>query len=206
MGGREPAGQIAARQRGQHESGKKRTRGGQPAGFIRTHGEVKIPTPFFPLCRLAVLTGLMSAAALTACGPSAPPPVERESRPLAEPPSRELRPDVRPPNGGLNAPGGSQRQRQAEFLNRIRQADPQFKTIDRAVLNDRNELGLILDRSVAMDTIPALMRTMLTQLAKEFPGQDLDVTAYAPSNPPTKIGTARLDARTREMSYTAEHP
>ncbi len=106
-----------------------------------------------------------------------------------------------------NAPGqnGSQRQRQAEFLNRIRQADPQFKTIDRAVLNEQNELGLILDRSVAMDSLPALMRTMLAQLAKEFPQQDLTVVAYAPSNPPMKIGTAHLNAQTRDMTYTPEH-
>jgi len=41
-------------------------------------------------------------------------------------------------------------------------------------------------------------------MAKEFPGQDLTVVAYAPSNPPMKIGTARLDARTRQMSYAPE--
>ena len=117
-----------------------------------------------------------------------------------------MRPDVRPPNNGLGGAGGSQRQRQADFLNRIRQADPQFKTIDRAVLNEQNELGLILDHTVQMDDIPALMRSMLAQMSKEFPGQDLNVVAYAPSNPPMKIGTAHLDARTRDMSYTKEHP
>ena len=90
------------------------------------------------------------------------------------------------------------------FLDRIRQADPQQRTIERALLNEQNELGLILDRSVEMDKIPALMKTMLTQMAKEFPGQDLTVLAYAPSNPPRKIGTARLDARSRDMSYTRE--
>jgi hypothetical protein len=94
------------------------------------------------------------------------------------------------------------RERQAAFLNRIRQSDPRFETIQRAVLNENNELGLILGRNVEMDSIPALMRSMLTEMAKEFPGQDLTVIAYAPSQPPTKIGTARLDARTREMTYT----
>jgi hypothetical protein len=94
------------------------------------------------------------------------------------------------------------KQRQAAFLNRIRDADPQGRTIDRALLNEQNELGLILDRSVEMNKIPALMRTMLTQMAKEFPGEDLTVLAYAPSNPPRKIGTARLNARTRDMTYT----
>ncbi len=94
------------------------------------------------------------------------------------------------------------KQRQADFLNRIRAADPQQRTIDRAMLNEQNELGLILDRTVEMDRVPDLMRSVLTQMAREFPGQDLTVLAYTPSNPPHKIGTARLDARTRDMSYT----
>ena len=96
------------------------------------------------------------------------------------------------------------RQKQMDFLNRIREADPQFRTIDKALLNAENELGLILDRSVDMDTIPQLMKAMLTQMAKEFPGEDLTVFAYAPSDPPMKIGTGRLNAQTRDMTYTAE--
>jgi len=90
------------------------------------------------------------------------------------------------------------------FLNRIHEADPQGRTIERALLNEQNELGLVLDRTVEMDKIPALMRTMLGQMAGEFPGQDLIVIAYTPSNPPRKVGTARLDARTRDMTYTPE--
>jgi len=90
------------------------------------------------------------------------------------------------------------------FLNRIREADPQQRTIERALINEHNELGLILDRSVEMDKIPALMRTMLTQMAREFPDENLIVIAYTPSNPPRKIGTARLNARTRDMTYTPE--
>lgn len=97
------------------------------------------------------------------------------------------------------------RQRQADFLNRIRAADPQQRTIDRALLNEQNELGLILDRGVEMDRISDLMRSMLTEMAQEFPGQDLTVLAYAPTEPPRKIGTARLDARTRDMTYTPEN-
>ena len=62
----------------------------------------------------------------------------------------------------------------------------------------------MLDRTVEMDKIPALMRTMLTKMAGEFPGEDLTVLAYTPSDPPRKIGTARLNARTRDMTYTPE--
>jgi hypothetical protein len=107
--------------------------------------------------------------------------------------------------GDFRAPvaaDASTKQRQIAFLNRIREADPQGRTIDRALINEQNELGLILDRSVEMDKIPALMRTMLTQMAREFPKEDITVLAYTPSNPPRKIGTAHLDARTRDMTYT----
>jgi hypothetical protein len=96
------------------------------------------------------------------------------------------------------------KQRQAAFLRRLRAADPQHQTIERAVFDEQNELGLILNRSVELDKIPALMRSVLTQMARAFPGQDLTVLAYAPSNPPHKIGTARLNARTRDMTYTPE--
>lgn len=94
------------------------------------------------------------------------------------------------------------KQRQADFLNRIRAADPDHRTIDHAMLNEQNELGLILDRTVEMDRVPDLMRSILTQMAREFRGQDLTVLAYTPSNPPHKIGTARFNAQTRDMTYT----
>jgi hypothetical protein len=97
------------------------------------------------------------------------------------------------------------KQHQIAFLKRIRKADPQHQTIERAVFNQQNELGLILGRSVEMDKISALMRSLLVQMAREFPNRDLTIIAYAPSNPPQKIGTARLNARTRDMSYTPEH-
>ena len=117
-----------------------------------------------------------------------------------------------PPANGLERASDSQpsaqgdlKRRQIEFLNRIRNSDPERRTIERAIFNDKNELGLILSRGVELDKIPALMRSMLTQMAREFPGHDLTALAYAPSNPPRKIGTARLEARTREMTYTPEH-
>jgi len=102
------------------------------------------------------------------------------------------------------AHAGSQRQRQAEFLNRIRQTDPRYQTIEKAVLNENNDLGLVLNRSVDIDSIPALMRSMLTQMNKEFPGQDLTIIAYTPTQPPVRIGTAHLDAQTRDMTYTPQ--
>jgi hypothetical protein len=125
-------------------------------------------------------------------------------------PQQQAQPDPPPPKIELRASAETSARdaqvKQLEFLNRIREADPDKRTIEKALLNEQNELGLILNRSVEMETIPALMKTMLTEMSKEFPGQDLTVIAYAPSSPPMKIGTARLDAQTREMTYTAETP
>ena len=104
-------------------------------------------------------------------------------------------------------PGASElRQRQVAFLHRLRQADPRYQTIDKAVLNEDNELGVILNRQVEMEAVRPLMKTLLTQMAKAFPGQNLTVIAYAPSEPPMKIGTARLQARTWQMTYTPAVP
>ena len=141
---------------------------------------------------------LLTVVGLAACDHAPPPQTTRQSQPTP--------PYVQVDRGAQPVAGGSQHQRQTDFLNRIRQADPEFKTIDRAVLNSQNELGLIMDRSVNMDDIPKLMRSLLGQMAKEFPGQDLNIVAYAPSNPPMKIGTGHLDARTRDMTYTRAQP
>jgi len=99
---------------------------------------------------------------------------------------------------------GNLRQRQVAFLNRIRRADPERRTIERAIFNPQNELALILARGVEMDKIPVLMRSIVGQMAQEFPGQDLTAFAYVPSNPPHRIGTARFNARTRDFNYTRE--
>lgn len=137
---------------------------------------------------LPAITALYVSCAFTAC--DAPPPRASSTAPAEV--SRPAR------------AAGSVQERQAAFLNRLREADPQQRTIDRAMLNANNELGLLLDRSVEMDKIPALMKTMLGQMAREFPGRDLTVLAYTPAEPPRKIGTARLNAKTRDMSYTPE--
>ena len=128
---------------------------------------------------------------LGACSP--------RSEPAASPPQAE--------QSRANQPstGPEFKQRQIAFLNRIRDADPQQRVIDRAMLNEQNELGLILDRGVEMNRIPDLMRTFLTQMAAEFPEQDLTVIAYTPSSPPLKVGTAHLDSRTKEMNYLPEY-
>jgi len=121
------------------------------------------------------------------------------SEPAVSPPQAQQSPASQP------ITGPEFKQRQIAFLNRIRDADPQQRVIDRALLNEQNELGLILDRSVEMNRTPDLMRTFLTQMAREFPEQDLTVIAYTPSSPPLKVGTAHLYSRTKEMNYLPEY-
>ena len=145
----------------------------------------------FPKIATTILCG--SFLLVGACEkPSAP-------QALASPPPAEQN------RAGQPTSGLQFKQRQIAFLNRIRDADPQNRVIDRAMLNERNELGLILDRSVELSKIPDLMRTMLTQMAREFPGQDLTVIAYTPSTPPRKVGAAYLNSRTKEMNYVPEY-
>jgi len=103
-------------------------------------------------------------------------------------------------------PAGALRQRQVAFLHQLRDADPHYETIEQAVFNAHNELGVILNRQVDMEAVRPLMRTLLTHMARAFPGHDLTVIAYAPSEPPLQIGTARLDAHTGEMTYTPARP
>jgi hypothetical protein len=143
------------------------------------------------LAGMATMIAGGSLLPLGACSP--------RSEPAASPPQVQQKPADQP------STAQEFKQRQIAFLNRIRDADPQQRVIDRAMLNDQNELGLILDRTVEMNRIPDLMRTFLAQMAREFPGQDLTVVAYAPSDPPRKVGTAHLDSRTKDMNYLPEY-
>lgn len=139
---------------------------------------------------------------LAACGQPAyqgsAPPAETESQSSDNYSStRVFTPPPEPPRDSAGID-----QRKLQFLNKVREADPQYQTIERALMNEQNELGIILSRQVEMDDIPKLMRALLQQMAGQFPNQDLTIVAYAPTNPPMKIGTGRLDASTREMTYT----
>jgi len=107
-----------------------------------------------------------------------------------------------PPTLHAQEVGTGSRLRQVEFLHQLRAADPRYQTIDKAILNEQNELGVILDRRGEMEAGRPLMRRLLTQMAQAFPRQNLTVIAYAPSEPPMQIGTARFNARTRQMTYT----
>ena len=142
--------------------------------------------------RGVVAGSLWCCLLLSGCGGD----VQQEPRGGASPP--------RTVESGRSSGGGSQREHQSAMLSRIRQSDPRSEVIERALFNDRDELGVILNRNVPMDDISRVMKSLLTQMAQEFPGRDLTIAAYAPTDPPARLGVARLDARTRQMTYTSD--
>jgi hypothetical protein len=148
--------------------------------------------------RASFLAGLAAVVLITGCSPQGTGP-NYESGTVTE--QRREAPVI-PDSPKMEARTPTRDAAKLSFLQEIREADPQYQTIQRAVMNEQNELGIVLSRSVAMDDIPKLMKSLLGRMAKEFPGQDLTIVAYAPSNPPMKIGTGRLDARSRDMTYT----
>ena len=92
-------------------------------------------------------------------------------------------------------------QRHWTFLNRLRQNDP-FDVIDRTMVDDQNQLGVVLDSSVTADKVPDLLKQVMKKMAAEFPDQDLTLSAYALSNPLRKFGTIHLDGKGGEAVYT----
>ena len=93
-------------------------------------------------------------------------------------------------------------QRHWTFLNRIRQEDAYSGALHRTMLNEQNQLGLVLYSTVALETVPDLMRQVMTEMAKEFPNEEVTVAVYQVAVPPKRIGTAHLDGKTEEASYT----
>lgn len=144
-----------------------------------------IPKTTLPLFVAALLLG--------GCGKSEPLRARSDVGERSAQAENPLSPE--PPNSASVA------QRRADFLNRIRAADSQKAVIERAVINDKNELGLIISRQTQLDEVPKILKSMLVQMNQAFPGQDLNAIAYTPTNPPRTIGTAHLDIRTRDMTY-----
>ena len=88
------------------------------------------------------------------------------------------------------------------FLNRIRQDDAYNEAIHRTMLNDQNELSVVLYSRVAPEAVPDLMRKVMTGMGQEFPHEDVTVAVYQVATPPKRIGTAHVDGKTGEATYT----
>src|SRR5438874_13325078 len=99
----------------------------------------------FSSLRLPMLTTLASGICLLILS-GCEAPNRSEPRGTAPPPPIQSQQGY-----GQSAP--SLRTRQAAFLNEIRQADPSYRTIEKALVNENNAVGLILSRNVEMDSV-----------------------------------------------------
>jgi hypothetical protein len=88
------------------------------------------------------------------------------------------------------------------FLNRIRQDEAYSDMIARTMLSDQNEISVVLYPGVALEKVPDLMRKVMTEMGQEFPHEDLTVAVYEIATPPKRLGTAHVDGKTGEGSYT----
>lgn len=93
-------------------------------------------------------------------------------------------------------------QQQWTFLNRIRQDEAYSDMIARTMLSDQNEISVVLYPGVALEKVPDLMRKVMTEMGREFPHEDLTVAVYQIATPPKRLGTAHVDGKTGEGSYT----
>jgi len=93
-------------------------------------------------------------------------------------------------------------QRHWTFLNRIRQDDAFNSLIDRTMLNEDNQLGVVLFSSVKPEQVSDAMNKVMTEMGREFPHEDATVAVYQLATPPKRIGTAHLDGQTEKATYT----
>lgn len=90
---------------------------------------------------------------------------------------------------------------QTAFLKSLRAADPRRETIEQAVMNGDDSLGIVLARNIDLDDVPPLMQILLKQMAVLFPGKDLTIVAFGAANPPVQVGVALLDSASHQMIY-----
>ena len=88
------------------------------------------------------------------------------------------------------------------YLDRIRQRDPFRSSIERTLLTEQSEAGVVLSASSPPDKVPALMRDVMKEIEQKFPREDVTLIVFASPSPPRKIGTAHLNGQTEETTYT----
>jgi hypothetical protein len=93
-------------------------------------------------------------------------------------------------------------QRHWTQLNRLRQSDAFNTVISRTLLDDQGQLGFVLYSRVTPDKVSPLVLQLMAEMAKEFPNEDMTLSVYGAGSPPHKIGTAYVDGKTSEATYT----
>jgi hypothetical protein len=87
------------------------------------------------------------------------------------------------------------------YLDRLRQRDPFNSSIERSLLTDQSEAGVVLSASIPADKVAGLMQEIMKEMAQKFPHEDISLTVFASSAPTKQIGIAHLSGQTEETSY-----
>jgi hypothetical protein len=156
--------------------------------------------PFRPtrvLSPLALALSLAGCRSQPGATPPAPPPAPPSSATVHRTATAPERTASAPETGSAKA----LRQKQIAFLNGLRRSDPQFALVREVRSDAGGEPALMLQRELPAKTANALLKAALARLMQEFPGEDLKIAAYAPTQPSVPIGAAQLDAETLQISY-----
>ena len=156
---------------------------------MKTENANVLRCPLVAYAAALLVAGLIS---LSAC---------HRSKPAAESPTPSEQ-QVRAERAARAAQVPEATQQQWTYLNRIRQSDTLSTSIDRTLLDEQNHLGIVLFSSVTPENVPALLRQVMTGMAKEFPRADLTLDVFQGATPPKKLGTANLNGQTGEVTYT----
>lgn len=88
------------------------------------------------------------------------------------------------------------------YLNRLRQGDAYNGMISRTMVNEQNQIGVVLYSQVTPAQVAPLMQKVMQEMAKEFPQRDLTILVFGESSPPHQLGSAHLDGKTGQGSFT----
>ena len=85
----------------------------------------------------------------------------------------------------------------AAFARWVLEQDPRREYITDAVVRDDSHLGVKVQPNITRGDLQRLMESLATGMAREFPGQDVQVTAFYQSG--DKLAEAYVDPRSRQV-------
>lgn len=113
-----------------------------------------------------------------------------------------------PPRKQISEPAGAKRpsptKPQARVPKKPFASEPKNETAPEQ--HETQHLEVFLNPNLPMDQVPQTMREIVAEISRMLPEQNLVVVAYAPANPPRRLGTALLDAGTGEVTFTWDIP
>ena len=88
------------------------------------------------------------------------------------------------------------------FLNRIRQDDAFNDWLNRTMLTDDNQLGIVVSSPLTAKELSSRVEQLLKRLAAPSPGETLILKAYAPGKPLRLLGTGTRHGENGAFSWT----